>query len=189
MTSDSNTPSRIAAQRPRRSVAVFSCVALVGLIIDRASKLLALRYLSLDESKRVIPHLLSLRLLRNPGASLGFGSNSTWVISLLAIAACIALVILAFRSTSRLWVIVLGMAFAGAAGNLIDRVVYADGMLNGKVVDFLDYGWSVGNVADIFLMLAGICMVVLVCVGVPWRISDQDADNHHGSADTHDSNE
>ncbi|MFT8357217.1 MAG: signal peptidase II [Bifidobacterium aquikefiri] len=178
MTSDSNAPSRIAAQRPRRSVAVFSCVALIGLIVDRVSKLLALRYLSLDESRLVIPRLLSLRLLRNPGASLGFGSNSTWVISILAIAACIVLVILAIRSTSTLWVIVLGMAFAGAAGNLIDRVVYADGMLNGKVVDFLDYGWSVGNVADIFLMFAGIGMVVLVFMGVPWRISGQSADAH-----------
>ena len=44
----------------------------------------------------------------------------------------------------------------GALGNLIDRVMYADGFLDGKVVDFLNYGWSVGNVADIYLVVAGV---------------------------------
>ncbi|MFT8592251.1 MAG: signal peptidase II [Bifidobacterium sp.] len=181
MTANGNAPSRIAAQRPRRSVAVFSCVALLGLVLDRVSKLLALRYLSLTESRTVIPHLLSLRLLRNPGASLGFGSNSTWVISVLAIVACIVIAAIACRATSMAWIVVLGMAFSGAAGNLIDRVAYADGVLNGKVVDFLDYGWSVGNVADIFLMCAGVGMVVLVSIGVPWRMSGRTADADDGN--------
>ena len=56
--------------------------------------------------------------------------------------------------------------------NLIDRVVYADGFLNGKVVDFINYGWSVGNVADILLVGAGIAVVVLLVLGVPFSESD-----------------
>lgn len=183
MKSSSNTPVRIAAQRPRVSVAVFSCVALLGLIIDRVSKILALTYISPTNAQVVIPHLLSLRLLRNPGATLGFASGSTWIISVLAIVACIVLVILAVRSTSLAWVVTLSMAFSGAAGNLIDRVIYADGFLNGKVVDFLDYGWSVGNVADILLMVAGVIMVILVCLGVPW------GDGGNKQSDTPESNE
>lgn len=65
-------------------------------------------------------------------------------------------------------------AFAGALGNLIDRVMYAEGFLNGKVVDFLNYGWSVGNVADIFLMVAGVAAVVLLFVGEPFSQKDLD---------------
>ena len=59
-------------------------------------------------------------------------------------------------------------------GNLIDRVMYAEGFLNGKVVDFLNYGWSVGNVADIFLMVAGVAAVVLLFVGEPFSQKDLD---------------
>ena len=32
-------------------------------------------------------------------------------------------------------------------------------------MDFLNYGWSIGNVADIFLMLAGVAAVLLLFLG------------------------
>ena len=43
--------------------------------------------------------------------------------------------------------------------------MYADGFLDGKVVDFLNYGWSVGNVADIYLVVAGVVLVILILMG------------------------
>ena len=45
--------------------------------------------------------------------------------------------------------------------------MYAEGFLNGEVVDFLNYGWSVGNVADIILVAAGVFIAVLIIRGVP----------------------
>ena len=120
------------------------------------------------------PGILSFTLVHNPGASLGMGSNMTWLISLLAIVACVALAVLAIRTISMKWTVVFALAFAGALGNLIDRVMYAEGFLNGKVVDFLNYGWSVGNVADIFLMVAGVAAVVLLFVGEPFSQKDLD---------------
>ncbi len=72
------------------------------------------------------------------------------------------------------WTLVFSLAFAGALGNLIDRVAYADGFLNGKVVDFLNYGWSVGNVADIFLMVAGITAVLFLLLGEPFSQKELD---------------
>ena len=116
--------------------------------------------------------LLSLTLVHNPGMSLGLFSSATWVISLLALVACVLLCVAAIRTISMAWTIVLSVAFSGALGNLIDRVAYADGFLNGKVVDFLNYGWSVGNVADIFLVGAGVAVVVLLMMGVPFSRSD-----------------
>jgi len=124
--------------RPRTRVAVFACVAVVALVIDQATKAWAQAALGDGRSVRVIPGLLSLTLVHNPGASLGFGSSQTWMISLLAVVACVALVVLALRTISMRWIVALALAFAGALGNLIDRVAYAEGFLNGKVVDERD---------------------------------------------------
>lgn len=157
------------ARRPRTRVAVFACVALVALVLDRITKNMALSSLSTDHDVSVIPGLLSLRLLHNPGASLGMGSSTTWLISLLAIVASIALLAAGVMTTDRRWAVCLGLAFGGAVGNLIDRVMYATGFLDGRVVDFLNYGWSVGNVADIWLMVAGIGLVLLIVLSVPFR--------------------
>ena len=73
--------------RLRTRVAVFACVSAVALIADQLTKAWAMAALSDGQSIRVIPGLLSLTLVRNPGASLGMGSGATWVISLLAIVA------------------------------------------------------------------------------------------------------
>ena len=69
------------------------------------------------------------------------------------------------------WTVALALAFSGAVGNLIDRVIHAEGLLDGKVVDFLDYGWSVGNVADVYLVVAGIGIALLIIANVP--LTDQ----------------
>ncbi|MBW3094148.1 signal peptidase II [Bifidobacterium sp. 64T4] len=163
------------ARRPRLCVAVFVCVAAVALLLDQITKLWALSALSDGRSYRVIDGLLSFTLVRNPGASLGLGSGFTWVISVLAMVACVVIVVLGLRTTSKAWAAALGCAFAGALGNLVDRVSYADGFLNGKVVDFINYGWSVGNVADIFLTIAGVGIVVMILLNVPFADESSDS--------------
>ena len=134
-------------RRLRDRVAVFACIAIAAIAIDQLTKMWALSALADGRTIRVIPGLLSLTLVRNPGASLGMGSGMTWLISLLAMAACVALVVLAVRTISMKWTVLFAFAFAGAFGNLIDRVVF------GGVVDFLylHYGsgsWYVFNLAD-----------------------------------------
>lgn len=158
--------------RLRARAAVFACVAAVALVIDQLSKMWAQAALGDGRRIEIIPGLLSLRLVHNPGASLGFGASRTWMISLLAIAACVVLLALAWRTVSMRWTVLLALAFSGALGNLIDRIAYADGFLDGKVVDFLDYGWSIGNIADIALMVAGIGIVALIMLGEPFGAKD-----------------
>lgn len=169
-------------RRLRIRVAVFACIAVAAIAIDQLTKAWALSALSDGCTIRVIPGLLSFMLVRNPGASLGMGSGMTWSISLLAMAACVVLVALAVRTISMKWTVVFAFGFAGAFGNLIDRVAYAQGFLNGKVVDFLNYGWSVGNVADVFLMFAGIAAVLLLLFGEPY--SRQELDELEGSKES-----
>ena len=151
--------------RLRTRVAVFACVAAAALIVDQLTKAWAMAALSNGQTIRVT-------LVRNPGASLGMGSGATWVISLLAVVACVALAVAGVRTVSMKWSVAISFAFAGALGNLIDRVMYADGFLDGKVVDFLNYGWSVGNVADIYLVVAGVVLVILILMGEPFSHKD-----------------
>ena len=167
-------------RRLRGRVAVFVALAAVSIALDQLTKALALARLGNGIRVALPGPLRGLRLVRNPGASLGLGSGSTWVISLIALAACLLIIVLALRTTSMVWTLVLSMAFSGAAGNLIDRVAYASGFLDGAVVDFLDYGWSVGNVADVYLTLAGVAVVVLIVCNV--RFSDRDKTEKDGGA-------
>lgn len=166
-------------RRLRVRVAVFVCVASVALLLDRVTKLWALAALADGRTVPVIPHLLSFTLIHNPGASLGLGSSMTWLFSLLAMAAAVILIVLAVRTESLLWTLAFAFAFAGAVGNLIDRIINASGVLNGPVVDFLNYGWSIGNVADVWLMCAGVGIVLLVATGRPFGPEHRtDADSH-----------
>ena len=167
-------------RRLRGRVAVFVALAAVAIALDQLTKALALARLGNGIRVALPGPLRGLRLVRNPGASLGLGSGSTWVISLIALAACLLIIVLALRTTSMVWTVVLSMAFSGAAGNLIDRVAYASGFLDGAVVDFLDYGWSVGNVADVYLTLAGAAVVVLIICNV--RFIDPSKTLKHGGA-------
>lgn len=154
-------------ERLRVRAAVFALIVFAGVALDRITKIWALATLSDGRKVEILPHLLSLTLVRNPGASFGLGSSFTWVISILACAACGAMIAVLKRTKSLYWTFALALAFAGAFGNLIDRAQYADGFLDGKVVDFINYGWSVGNVADIELFVAALYIVLLVFVGLP----------------------
>ena len=100
-------------RRLRDRVAVFACIAIAAITIDQLTKMWALSALADGRTIRVIPGLLSLTLVRNPGASLGMGSGMTWLISLLAMAACVALVVLAVRTISMKWTVLFAFAFAG----------------------------------------------------------------------------
>lgn len=156
------TPSRGAR------VAAFLLVLALCVIADRVTKLAALRYLADGRRVSVLGGVLGLKLLFNPGASLGMGSGATPAIAVLAFAACVLLCVAAWRTTSMAWTVALSLCCAGALGNLIDRVYYATGVLDGKVVDFIDYGWSIGNVADVELFIAAVVVVILVVRDVPF---------------------
>lgn len=162
-------PASAHARRDR--VLLFWTLALALIAVDQLTKWAARTWLSQTRETVLIPHVLGLRLLFNPGATLGFGSARTGLIGLLAAVVSIALVVLAFRTRSKVWLSVLSLAFAGAVGNLIDRLAFASHFLDGPVTDFLDYGWSVGNVADIYLTVVAVLVAVLLIRQVPFGSS------------------
>lgn len=173
----------VRVKRLRTRVAVFALIVIVGLVVDRLSKLWALSALQYGKQIVCIPNSLMLSLVRNGGASFGLGSGLTSFISIVAILACVAMFAAVRRTKSLQWTIVLSLAFSGAFGNLIDRAIYAEHFLDGKVVDFINYGWSVGNVADIILAIAGIWFVGLILFETPFKPGESDDESSDESAD------
>lgn len=143
-------------------------VALFLFCVDRITKMLALKYLSNDQIITIIPRLLSLHLVRNQGAALGMFSTATALITIVTWLVAILLCVALWYTTSWQWAIIIGCGIAGAAGNGLDRILYAPEArwLNGPVIDFLDYGWSVGNVADICLIAAVLGAVICVILNI-----------------------
>ena len=140
-------------------VRVFAIVAALTLVIDQVTKAIAVAKLQGHDSIELIPSVLSLTFLRNPGAALSTGAGFTLVLSLVAIVVSVFVIRAASRLRDRGWAIGLGLLLGGAIGNLIDRLFREPSPLKGHVVDFIDYGVFVGNVADIALTFAAIVIV------------------------------
>ncbi|WP_162783654.1 signal peptidase II [Devosia naphthalenivorans] len=100
---------------------------------------------------------LSLRLVFNPGVSFGLFAGSPWPVALVTAAMTATLVIWFARSKSDREPLAIGCIIAGAASNLIDR------LLNGAVTDFLSFGsldtpLFTNNLADVWITLGVILL-------------------------------
>ena len=136
--------------------------ALMIVALDQGSKWWAESTLDFREYHPVIENLLGWRLIYNPGAAFGLGSGMTWILTLIAAVAVIALVVVALRTTQASFAIGVAGLLGGAISHLGDRLLRDPGFGEGHIVDFIDYaGFFVGNVADIFLVLSAIYLVVL----------------------------
>lgn len=145
---------------PRPTVRLFAVVAVVAIVIDQITKVVAVEWLEGRESITVVPGLIDFTFLRNPGAALGTGSGMTIILTLVAVAVAVVVIRMSARLRDRGWAVGLGLLLGGAVGNLIDRVVREPAPLRGHVVDFIDYGPFVGNVADIALTFAAVFLIV-----------------------------
>lgn len=143
-----------------RHRAAFGFGALVVVVLDQLTKTWALR--ALDDGPIDLVGSLRLKLTFNDGAAFSLGSGRTLWITLLALAVVAILVWMGMHAERRLFAMGLGIILGGALGNLTDRLVRAgDGVLGGRVVDFVDLQWwPVFNVADIALWV-GIGLLLL----------------------------
>jgi signal peptidase II len=121
-------------------------------IADQASKELLMRYiLKAGAVVQVIDDFFRLVNVWNPGVSFGFlGGDKAlppWVLSAVAVAVCIGLMMWLRRVDRPLTGWGIGLVMGGAIGNVIDRARW------GAVFDFADFHvgqwhWPAFNVAD-----------------------------------------
>jgi len=144
-------------------------VAIVVLALDVVSKLLAVDRLDGRAPVEVIDGVLSLRLVRNPGAAFGVAQGLTIALTLIAVVVIAVILRVARRLRRASWAVGLGMVLGGALGNLLDRVFREPGPLRGHVVDFLQLpNWPVFNLADSAIVTGGVLMVLLSLKGITY---------------------
>ena len=142
---------------------LWAAMAVTGLTLDVATKVIAVNQLDTGTPVRMLGGLLTLRLIRNPGAAFSQGEGFTAVF---AVAAIGVLGYVSLRLVPRLghtgWAVALGLLCAGVGGNLVDRLFRAPAVLRGHVVDFLQLPyWPIFNVADMCISTAAVMIVIL----------------------------
>lgn len=147
-------------------IRVLAISALV-VAVDQATKLWAVAALAGAEPIALLGDLLLLRLVYNPGAAFSLGTDYTWLLTIIAAVAVVAIIYLARRVRTGAWAVALGLILGGATTHLLDRLFREPGFARGHVVDFLDYGGLfVGNVADIAIVVGAGLAVLLNVRGV-----------------------
>jgi signal peptidase II len=142
-------------------------IAVVVLVLDQLSKMWAQSELEVGGAARpFIGSLIEFRLIYNPGAALSIASGQTWIMTILSAGVVAFIVVSARKIQSRAWACALGLVLGGAFGNLLDRLFREPGFPNGHVVDFIDYGPFIGNVADIAIVGAAILIALLALRGI-----------------------
>jgi len=143
-------------------VVTFAVVATLTIALDVATKVAAVAFLSDRDPVEVVPGVLDLTLVRNPGAAFGLATDLTWLLSAIAIVVAGVVLRMAGRLRDRGWALALGLLLGGAVGNLLDRLLRQPGPMQGHVIDFLQLpNWPVFNLAD-----SAICVAAAVVV---WR--------------------
>lgn len=144
------------------AVAIGAAVVLV----DQLTKAWARAALD-DTVVEVIPGFLQFALAENSGAAFGFFKGGGEIIAVFAVVA-VGVILFAFRAVDH-WadLIGLGLVLGGAVGNLIDRLTRGDGLLDGRVTDWVEL-WFIPNfnVADASISI-GVALLLLGALRKP----------------------
>ena len=153
-----------APVRPR--LPVLLAVAAALFVADLVTKIAVVAWIRPGHPVRIIGDVVTLRIVRNPGAAFSMATGMTWLLTCVAIAVVIGVIRFGRTLRSTWWAVGLGMVLAGALGNLVDRLVREPGPLQGHVVDFVSVGWwPVFNVADSCIVCGAILLVALTVFG------------------------
>lgn len=154
----------------------FTLITLGVLILDHVTKFRISSSMSLFDVIEIIPGYLRISYVRNSGVAFGLfdGHPSSWKPYLLAAMAVVAVVVIVIYSwhmpSGR---VLLQSALAVTAGGILGN--FADRLLHGSVVDFIEFHirdsfhWPTFNVADSAITI-GIAMLLIDAL----KHSDQD---------------
>lgn len=147
---------RVRALKP---TALFGWLAIGCLALDQASKFAIRSAFAEHQSETIIPGVLDLTLTYNRGIAFGMFQGAGVLLAPVAVAIAIGAWLYSKRHPheSRWIHAAMGLLFAGAVGNLIDRVFL------GRVTDmiavrFIDF--PVFNIADSCITVAGAVLIV-----------------------------
>lgn len=137
-----------------KKLSVFGGATLIVLILDQLTKYWIRTSPELHQYT-LIEGWLAFNFTKNPGMAMGIDWADTWVISLIAIAATIVILVYVWNTMKPAgtgYMACMGMIIGGALGNIADRIFMArvggyGGVLDGHVVDFIHFKLEIGNFA------------------------------------------
>jgi signal peptidase II len=153
----------------RTRPAICLAIACGVLALDVISKVEVVAHMQPYPARtRLLGGVLTLQLIRNPGAAFGLGASYTAIYALIALGVIIFILRTARRLRSLGWTISLGLLLGGAAGNLSDRIFRAPGPVRGYVVDWIKLIWfpPTFNLADTAITFGAILAVLLAVRGI-----------------------
>jgi signal peptidase II len=125
----------------------------VVLVLDQLSKAWAESALA-DGPIVVIEGFLQFRLTYNTGAAFSMFSKGGPILGVIAVGVIVMIMFVLKDASRKAEAIALGMVLGGSIGNLTDRLFRGDGLLDGAVVDFIDFSFfATFNVADMGITL------------------------------------
>jgi len=139
---------------------IYIFLFLILLIIDQYSKFIVHGTLYVGDTIPIIDNFFNLTYVQNRGVAFGLFQGKIDIVSILALVA-IGLILFYFcknfKKISFLERIAYTMIFAGAIGNMIDR------LFRGFVIDMLDFRgiWSfIFNFADVWINIGVVLIIV-----------------------------
>ena len=139
-------------------------ILLIVFLIDRAAKFYILKLAEVESSVDIyVTSYLNLFLIWNKGIAFGlFSMNESLAYSMITIliGLIIAIILFMMWKNNNIQRYFLAVVAGGALGNLYDRIVYT------AVPDFIDvhfqgFHWFVFNVADIFITIGVLCLILV----------------------------
>jgi signal peptidase II len=133
----------------------------VVVVLDQLSKAWAESALA-DGPIVIIEDFLQFRLTYNTGAAFSMFSKGGPILGVIAVGVIVVIMFVLKDASRKGEAVALGMVLGGSIGNLTDRLFRGDGLLDGAVVDFIDFSFfATFNVADMGITL-GVGLLLLL---------------------------
>jgi signal peptidase II len=143
---------------------LFWLGAFIAFFLDQITKYWVVQTFTLDQTLPLLPGVFHLTYVTNTGAAFSLLSGKVEWLRWLSLGVSLVLIALALLGpTLNFWdQLGYGLILGGAMGNGIDRFIL------GYVVDFLDFrliNFAVFNVADSFISIGIVCLLIAAWVG------------------------
>jgi signal peptidase II len=143
---------------------LFWLGAFIAFFLDQITKYWVVQTFTLDQTVPLLPGVFHLTYVTNTGAAFSLLSGKVEWLRWLSLGVSLVLIALALLGpTLNLWdQLGYGLILGGAMGNGIDRFIL------GYVVDFIDFrliNFAVFNVADSFISIGIVCLLIAAWVG------------------------
>lgn len=145
----------------KKETIMIIIISIFAILLDQITKIMVLKTMNVADTVHVIKNFFRISYVQNTGAawSIFTGSRLFLIATTILILGLFIYFVIKHEKITRKEQILYGVLIGGILGNLIDRIRL------GYVVDFLDFNlgsfdFPVFNLADIFIVLSGIILIL-----------------------------